>query len=134
MQEQEINVGGVKVHINPSNAPSEQIIKAAKVEVNVVDGLGRNITLKKAGTLAQYRLVEALGASASNSTYMAMVFPLIYVHAIDGSIVAPPSSKGEIEALIQRLDDEGVKAVMEGVSGNFGSKSEKESIDQLKNS
>lgn len=100
--------------------PSEQLIKQASAEVTVTDAGGRVITLKKPGVLAQYRLIEILADSAKNEVYMGMVLPLIYVSAIDGDAVMQPSSKREVEALIQRLDEDGIAAVMEGVQANFG--------------
>jgi hypothetical protein len=48
-----------------------------------------------------------------------MVLPLIYVTAIDGEDASPPISKPQVRALIQRLGDDGVKAVMKAVQENF---------------
>jgi hypothetical protein len=100
--------------------PSEQLIKQASAEVIVTDSNGRTITLKKPGVLAQYRLIEILADSAKNEVYMGMVLPLIYVSAIGDAPVMQPSSKREVEALISRLDEEGINAVMQGVQDNFG--------------
>ena len=99
--------------------PSEQIVKAAQSEVVIVDARGRNIRLRKPSVLAQFRLVEALGESASNSVYMSMILPLVYVADIDGDPVRT-GAKREIEALIQRLDEDGVTAVMENVRDTWG--------------
>ncbi|HCA26553.1 MAG TPA: hypothetical protein DEP05_02740 [Betaproteobacteria bacterium] len=107
-------------HVNVTLNPSEQIIAQANTEAVVDDENGRRITLKKPGVLAQYRLIEALGDAAKNDVYMGMVLPLIFVAAIDGDPVFQPASKREIEALIQRLDEAGVSAVMNGVSAHFG--------------
>lgn len=107
----------VKVTINP---PSEQVIAKAGEEVSVTDSRGRVIRLKKPGVLAQYRMIEALGESAKNEVYTAMVLPLIFVTAIDSEIVYQPSTKREIEALIQMLDEEGISAVVSSVQSHFG--------------
>jgi hypothetical protein len=107
----------VKVEIN---TPSEQLIAKAQAEVVVVDARGRSIKLKKPGVLAQYRLIEVLGDTAKNEVYTAMVLPLLFVSEIDGDVLMPLASKREIEALIQRLDEEGLEAVSNGVSDNFG--------------
>jgi hypothetical protein len=88
-------------------------------EVQVQDARGRTITLRKPGVLAQYRLVEALGEVAKNVTYVDMIFPLLFVSAIDGKTVPLPAKKSEIEALIQRLDEDGIAAVMLGVQDKF---------------
>lgn len=100
--------------------PSEQVIKAATTHVVVNDGRGRAITLKKPGPLAQYRLIEVLGDSAKNEVYTGMVLPLIFVAAIDEDQISQPTTKRELEALIQTLDEEGIEAVMQGVQENFG--------------
>lgn len=110
-------MGEPTVTINES--PSAQIIAPALTEFTVTDSAGRVIKLKKPAVLAQYRLVEALGDSASNSTYMAMALPLLYVISIDEDAVYPPIKKSEVEALIQRLDEHGIEAVMQGVQDNF---------------
>lgn len=113
----------VKVTMNSqeqtSNTPSAQAVAKGNSELAVTDSKGRSIKLKKPGVLAQYRLIEALGESAKNEVYMGMVLPLIFVSEIDGDPVFLPTSKREIEALIQRLDEEGLEAVMLGVQENF---------------
>jgi hypothetical protein len=100
--------------------------------VNVTDSAGRTITLQKPSMLAQYRLVEALGETASNQVYMNMVLPLIYVTSIDGT-PAPSTKKIQIEALIQRLDEHGLKAVVEGIKENFGNQDTEEDKTAIKN-
>lgn len=85
----------------------------------VTDARGRSILLRKPPVLAQFRFVEGLGRSAENQSYLAMVMPLIFVGAIDGVVVPPPGTKGEVEALIQRLDEPGIEAVMAGVQKHF---------------
>lgn len=107
-----------KVTINPT--PTDEVIAKAKAEVIITDDKGRSIKLKKPGVLAQYRLIEVLGDSAKNEVYMGMVMPLIFVAEIDGEAVFSPAKKSEVEALIQRLDEEGIAAVMAGVQENFG--------------
>lgn len=114
----------VKVTLNQpqaqTQAPSAQAVAKANAEVVFTDPKGRSIKLKKPGILAQYRLIELLGPeTAKNVVYLGMVTPLIYVAEIDGDPVPFPVSKREIEALIQRLDEEGVEAVMEEVAKNY---------------
>lgn len=113
--------------------PSEQVVAKA-AEFAVIDESGRVIKLKKPGVLAQFRLVEVMGETAKNQTYMGMVLPLIYVTAIDDQPVFQPTSKLQVEALIQRLDEHGVNAVMEGVSANFGNSNPEADKAELKKS
>ena len=113
------NVGGARVTIS-QDAPSDTLQAAARQEATVTDTLGRSIKLTKPSVLAQFHLIEALGNTASNQTYMAMVLPMLFVASIDGTPVVRPGTKAEVETLIQRLDEEGLTAVMKGVSANFG--------------
>lgn len=120
-----------KLTVNPT--PTEQVIAKASAEVTVHDARGRAITLKKPGVLAQYRLIEMMGDSAKNEVYMSVVTPLIFVSAIDGDAVAMPANKREVEALIQRLDEEGVAAVVNGVQEHFGQTDPEKDKAALKN-
>lgn len=97
--------------------PSDEVVARAASEVTVQDSAGRQITLRKPGILAQFRLVEAMGAeAAANETYRMMCLPLLYVAAINGDPVLQPTSKLELEALIQRLDEAGMVAVQQGMA------------------
>lgn len=120
-----------KVTLNPT--PTQELIAKAQAEVVVKDSAGRAITLKKPGVLAQYRLVEVLGDSAANRTYVNMVMPVIYVAAIDGEAVYVPSKKSEVEALIQQLDEHGLDAVMQGIAQHFGASDADKDKAALKN-
>lgn len=103
------------------STPSAQLIAQAAKEVIVTDSRGRSIKLRKPGVLAQFRLVEAVGPeTAKNAVYMNMVMPIIYVAQIDGDPVSVPTTKREVEALIQRLDEDGVVVVSQGVQENYG--------------
>jgi len=108
----------VKMTLNET--PSAQLVQKATAEVVVVDARGRSIVLKKPGVLAQFRLVEVLGNAAKNEVYMGMVLPLIFIASIDGDELAQPTTKLQVEALIQRLDEDGINAVMTGVQEHFG--------------
>lgn len=101
-------------------SPTVQALAKADESHIVVDARGRTIKLKKPGVLAQYRLIEALGDSAANQTYMGMVLPLIYVTAVDDLVVNPPKLKMHVEALIQQLDEDGIAAIMEKVAEVWG--------------
>ncbi len=117
-------VGGATVTMHEGEKASEALVRQAAQPVDVTDAAGHTIRLRKPGVLAQFRLVEALGTAAQNQVYMGMVLPLLFVAAIDGQPVAEPGSKGEIEALIVRLDEDGVQAVMLGVQEHFAAPDE----------
>lgn len=104
------------------DAPSKVLL--APAETTASDAAGRVIKLRRPGILAQYRLIEALGdAAAGNDTYVRMVMPILYVVQIDDDAVPPLRTKAEVEALIQRLDDHGMRAVMAGI-GELAAKAE----------
>lgn len=106
----------------PVETSSERIIKKANQVYEIEDENGRVIELKKPGALAQFRLIEMVGSdTAQNQVYMAMVLPLLFVNKIDGVSVFL-STKNELEALIQRLEDEGIEAVVKNVPKYFGKK------------
>ena len=79
------------------------------------DARGRVLKLRKPGMLAQYRLVGMLGKAADSETYLNMCMPLIYLYAIDDDDSISVNTVREMEALIQRLGDEGVAALMKCV-------------------
>ncbi len=114
-------------------SPSEELIAKASAEQLVEDSTGRVITLRKPGVLAQYRLVELLGKAAENQVYMGMVLPLLYVAAINDDRLPALSNKREVEALIQRLDEAGIEAVMKGVQEHFGAPDPEADKAALKN-
>lgn len=87
---------------------------------------GRKLALKRPNVLAQYRLVAALGDLAENRVYLTMCTPLLYLAEIDGSEVLFPSSRREVEALIQRLDEEGLRGLTEAIAEHFGGDAQQE--------
>lgn len=120
------------VKVTMKEVPSVEVLAKANEESSVTDSTGRVIKFKKPGVLAHYRLIEALGDSAANETYMGMVLPLIYVTEIDGNEVHQPKSKMHVEALIQQLDDAGIKAVMRHISKTYGESDPEAGKESLK--
>lgn len=108
------------VTLTMNDTPTEQILSKVAQTFTVKDTLGRTFVLKKPGILAQYRIVEVAGDSASNEVYMRMVLPLIFVVEFDGEPITQPVNKLQLEALIERLGYEGTDAVLSGVVANFG--------------
>lgn len=102
-------------------------------DVKIKTPAGREITLRRPPVLAQLRLVDAIGDSAANRVYLGMCMPLIYVAAIDGVDVPPLDSKKQVEALFQRLDEEGLEAVNAGITEHFV-RDEKAEVESAKKS
>ncbi len=92
--------------------PSAAIVQAATKTKTVVDSLGRSITVRKFSALTRMKFAELVGAAAaSNAQYLGVAALAAAVIEIDGDRVAFPTSKRELEALVQRLDDEGIEAI-----------------------
>jgi hypothetical protein len=106
--------------------PTEQLLAKAAMTVSKKDSTGRVIVLKKPGVLAQYRIVEVCGDSASNAAYMNMILPLIFVAELGGQPRTQPANKLQLEALIQELDEHGIDAVMAAVEEHWGKQSDPE--------
>lgn len=113
--------------------PSEKIINESNQAIKILDARGRAIVLKKPNVLDQFRIVEIVGPeTAKNEVYMAMIMPILYVDSIDG-ISAIFGTKGELEALISRLGEDGISTVFHGVKDNF-SKEEQAGKEEIKKS
>lgn len=119
-----------KVTLNPSEA----VVAESKAEATVKDSAGRMLTLVKPNVLATIRLIKALGDTARNSVYMTLVTPITYLTAIDGDPVFPCATEREIEALIQRLDEHGLMALIDGVQTHFAGMPREAEEAALKNS
>lgn len=116
-----------------TETPSEALIQKADGAVIIDTPSGMTITLKKPGVLSQFRLVKMLGEAANNQVYFSMILPMTYITAIDGKALNYPNSEREIEALITRLDEDGVTAVMKGVQEHFADKTPEEVKEEIKN-
>lgn len=91
-----------------------QVVSAKEYE-SAMDSKGRLITVKRLDALNFYRLTKIMGAASSNAATMDMAILASSVIKIDGAPVTPPSTEREIEALIKRLDFEGIAAAGEAL-------------------
>lgn len=98
-------------HHDAPETPSQQLVSQGTAEQSITDSRGRVLVARKPSVLTRFRFVEMLGTSASNETYFGMCFPLLFLVSIDGETVRTPTSKIQLEALIQRLDDDGLNAL-----------------------
>ncbi len=93
-------------------------INTTAAAIDVKDRRGRTLQIKRPNVLAQYKLVELLGPTAESRVYLAMATPLLFLQSIDGE---PQNfaNKRELEAVIQRLDDDGLAALNAGIDEHF---------------
>jgi hypothetical protein len=83
---------------------------------SVVDKNGRKIELRRVGVLEQLRLFKALGPDLSeNRAYFGLARLAATVAMIDGVPIPFPSSEGTVEGILDRLGEEGVDAVGNGL-------------------
>lgn len=121
------NVRKGKAEAPKNETPSQQLIAKADSAVVIETPNGFSVTLRKPGVLSQFRLVKMLGDSAKNTTYVSMILPVTFVSHVNGLAVSMNSER-EIEALISRLDEDGIASVMQGVAEHFGSQADAESV------
>lgn len=116
-----------------AETPSAQLIAKADAARTITLPDGRTVTLKKPGVLSQFRLVRMLGDAAKNQVYVSMVTPFTHITAIDGKPFTQPNTEREIDALILRLGDDGVEAVMTSVIESYGDANPAADKAELKN-
>ena len=79
--------------------------------VTVTDRGGRKITIRRLTALDRLRTFEALGSKlCDNMLYVSYALSAVCVVAINGEQVSFPSSKLFIEALVSKLDEDGIHA------------------------
>lgn len=78
----------------------------------IVDGAGRRLELRKLTALEKLRLFKAAGPHlAQNQPWLGMAVLACSVAAIDDIPIPTPATEALIEALVQRLGDDGINAV-----------------------
>jgi len=83
------------------------------MEQVITDKAGRRLTLRKFGVLETLRLFKALGPELSaNNAYIGVASFAGSVAMIDDIPLPLPASEAAVEALIERLGDDGMQAVM----------------------
>ncbi len=91
---------------------SGAILREAANTLIKIDARGRKLLLRRLTALDTLRLFKAAGPTlAQNEPWLAMAALAFAVLEIDGVPVPTPSTEGQIEALVERLGDEGLSAV-----------------------
>ena len=115
-------------------APSEAVLKAANAVQTVKDARGRMIGIKKIGVVDRMHLFEVIGGElVKNEAYFSWAAAAFMVSSIDDDPVVRPTSKRELEALIQLLDDDGLNAVAKWAEENLGAGNADEAKAAIKN-
>ena len=105
----------------PGNAAPAKVAINADKTATVTDDLGRVIKVKKLSALRRMQLFRAIGPEASeNGQYLGHAALAASVVEFNGDAVPFPSSLAALEALVSRLDDEGLAAAAQGISALTG--------------
>jgi len=109
-----------KVTLNPVKTPTQEIVEDANRVVYVEDALGRRLGVRKVTHSIRRRVVKAISADqAGKPQYMGMVMLAAACCEIDGDPVRLPSNEIQFDALIDRLDEEGSKAIGKAYQEHF---------------
>jgi hypothetical protein len=123
----------VRVHHDNATGPQPPAAAPAiATNAIVTDARGRTITIIKLGALQKMRLLKAVGpVNSKNDQYMGYAALAASVTAIDGMPEGFPGSEAQIEAIVGRLDQDGLDAVAEGYTA-YGWVKEEEAADPAK--
>lgn len=96
---------------------ARSISQALAEGVMITDAKNRRLKLKRPTILQESRLIRVLGEDAENPTYLnAYALPAAMVVEIDGEPVNFPSNQIQLDAVLQRLDREGMAAVIQYIT------------------
>ena len=118
----------------PIETPSEQIVKAANFTDTITDPVGRALAVRRLNALDKLRMLEVVGPENSrNEAFLGIATVACHVTAIDGDPVAFPRTRGQLDALVQRLDDHGIAAVASALAERFGITESQDGTQAAKN-
>lgn len=91
--------------------PSQSIIHEAAKRITVTDSKGRSLVLRRLTALDTLRLFKAAGPELSrNEAWLAMAGLAFSVDEINGIPIPTPTNEAQVEAIVERLGDEGLTA------------------------
>jgi hypothetical protein len=127
----------VRLELNPTviETPSEAIVKEANRVVTVTDERGRKLSVKRMDKgLASFRIARLLGNDASNGMLFAQAMVYVSCVAINDDPVFFPKTELQLEALIDRIDLDGFRAIQKVQADEFGiGASQDEAVAEAKN-
>lgn len=92
--------------------PTAAILAYTTGLIECRDGRGRSIKIRKLSALDMLRLLKAAGpALAQNQPWLSMSMLAVAVTEIDGVPVPTPATEAQIEALVDRLGEDGLEAI-----------------------
>lgn len=123
------------VTVHDGDTPSQEVIRSANATTIVTDAQGRKIGVRRLKTLDRMRLFELVGPeNAMNDRYLGYATLAFSVVSIDGDPVPRPDKKMALEAIVQRLDDDGFNAVAKSFADSIADAPTADEVkDQVKN-
>lgn len=107
--------------MNDVKTPSQAIVEDANRTYTVTDATGRVIEFKRLGMSGHRRLLKAISNDSANKLQLfAMYVTAAAVVSINGDPVSFPTNELQLDALIDRLGDDGYTALVKAVQDNFG--------------
>ena len=100
--------------------PSQTILKDAFAPVSVTDATGRKIEAVRLKPSERFQIKRMMGEEAGNSSMFDEVFLVSHCRAIDNERINKPTSILQAMALMDRLQDEGLKILDEVVAPMYG--------------
>lgn len=118
-----------------NDTPSEAVINSANEIKFVTDVRGRRIGVEKPRALLRFRLLKILGAeNAKNEPLLGNAMLAFLVREINGDKLPQVNSERQLEAMIDRLDDDGLAAVGKCLVEDFGLAAPADVEEDVKNS
>ena len=108
------SIGNVSVGAAPTR--SQEIIAEAAKTVTVKDARGRAIEVRRPNNVTRRNARKAMSAeSQTKMALMAEAMLAFLVVSIEGAPVLPPDNETKVEALQDRLGDEGLAAIADAL-------------------
>lgn len=104
-----------------AQAPSAAIVADAAKTFTTQDAKGRTLGFRRPSAMDRYRLSKMLGGDVAANQEAAGLAMLAYLCiSIDGEAVMKPNSERQIEAIIDRLDNDGLNAIGNALAVELG--------------
>jgi hypothetical protein len=102
----------------PAPAASNKLNILSAREATIVDSRGRLLKIKRLSAIDKVRLFKAAGAVLSENRVLGGYYSTACsVTEIDGMPVPFPSTELQLDALVQRLDEDGLEAAVRALVG-----------------
>ena len=117
-----------------AETPSETMVKSAIRTGEGTDARGRVIGVRRLSPLDRMRLFAAAGPELSkNEQWIGAAALAASCCSIDGDQVPKPASRLQIEALVERLDEDGLQAIADVYRNTFGFGEDTDTAESAKN-